>query len=169
MARATLRKAGAEVTRVAYPRRVRRRAPPPDERLFAAKKRARVPFAFFLDELEQHVPISTRPMFGCTAIYVDDKIVAIVREKDASPEDNGIWIATTREHHESLRKELPSMRSIVIFGGGSDTGWQVLPMGALEFEDDAMRACALIARGDPRIGKIPKARRPRKKPKKLKP
>jgi hypothetical protein len=69
-----------------------------------------------------------------------------------------VWLATTEEHHESLRREFPNMRSIQAFGN-KVTGWQVLPADALDFEEAALRACELIAAGDPRIGKVPGARR----------
>jgi hypothetical protein len=39
------------------------------------------------------------------------------------------------------------------------TGWQVLPADAEDFEEAAQRACELVLAGDPRIGKVPGARR----------
>lgn len=102
-------------------------------------------------------------MFGCLAIYVREKIVLILRDKAKPPEDDGVWLATTAEHHESLRREFPSMRSIRVFGT-KVTGWQVLPCDAHDFEWAALRACELIAARDPRIGKVPKQRRVAKKP-----
>ena len=39
------------------------------------------------------------------------------------------------------------------------TGWQVLPVDAPDFEEAALRACELIVARDPRIGKVPGARR----------
>lgn len=115
--------------------------------------KSKVPFAFVLDELEPLGPV-TRPMFGCTAVYVGEKIVLVLREKGA--EDDGVWIATTEEHHASLRKDFPRMRSIAVLGGGGTTGWQLLPADADDFEDAALRACALVRAGDARIGKVPK-------------
>jgi hypothetical protein len=100
-------------------------------------------------------------MFGCEAVYVGEKIVLILRLKEDSTSDNGIWIATTPEHHTSLRKIFPSLKSIDVFGQGV-TGWQVLPSSASDFEESAMLACELILSGDERIGKVPirKAVRP---------
>ena len=125
--------------------------------IFAPVAKKKPPFAFVLDELRAASP-STRPMFGCTAIYVEDKIVMVLRDRPTSPADNGVWIATTREHHASLLPEMPSMRSISVFGP-KITGWQNLPKDALSFEDDVLRACALIRAKDPRIGKVPMRRR----------
>ena len=119
------------------------------------------PFAFVLDLLEPVQPF-TRAMFGCTALYLDDKIVLILRDKEDYPRDNGVWLATTAQHHDSLRRDLPSIRSIELFGGGP-TGWQNLPADAPDFEESVRLVCKLVKKGDPRIGKIPlNKRKPRK-------
>ena len=96
-------------------------------------------------------------MFGCLAVYVKDKIVLILRDKPKSTADNGVWLATTQEHHQSLRGEFPTMRSIQGLGRRV-TGWQVSPVDATDFESAALRACELVLAGDPRIDKIPGAR-----------
>lgn len=118
-----------------------------------------------LDEIASLAPV-TRPMFGCVAVYVEDKIVLILRDKRESRADNGIWLATASEHHESLRREFPRMRSIRVFGK-KPTQWQVLPADDPDFETSAMRACKLILARDPRIGKVPKTRLARKRPARL--
>lgn len=97
-------------------------------------------------------------MFGCLAVYVGEKIVLFLRDKLESPADNGIWLATTTEHHTSLRREFPSIRSIKVLGKPV-TGWQVLPVDAEDFEASALRACEMIVVCDPRIGKLPGRRR----------
>jgi hypothetical protein len=125
--------------------------------VFPIKPKKTVPYEFVLDAVSG-IPIETRPMFGCLAVYVGDKIVLMLREKQKQTEDNGVWLATTEEHHESLRCEFPYMRSIQLFGG-KITGWQVLPADAPDFESAALRACELIVARDPRIGKVPKGRR----------
>jgi hypothetical protein len=137
----------------------RRKKPsiPPDETLFAPKQRKAVPHEFVLDAMAALSPW-TRPMFGCLAVYVGEKIVLILRDKREPDADNGVWLATTLEHHESLRREFPHMRSVGVLGK-KVTGWQVLPAGAPDFEEAALRACELISARDPRIGKVPKAKR----------
>ena len=137
----------------------RRNSPfsPLDDALFAVKQRKAVPHEFVLDAIAALSP-RTRPMFGCLAVYVGDKIVLILRDKRDETADNGVWLATTEEHHESLRREFPNMRSIQVFGK-KVTGWQVLPADAPDFEEAALRACELIVARDPRIGKVPGARR----------
>jgi len=115
-----------------------------------------VPFDFVLSELEDLSPY-TKPMFGCTGVYVGEKIVFILRQKGNPLPDDGVWLATTGEHHQSLQRDFPSMRSIELFGPGP-TGWQVLPEDAEDFEESVLRACQMIRENDPRIGKIPKSR-----------
>lgn len=124
------------------------------------KPRKAVPHEFVLEALFAMAP-KTRPMFGCVAVYVNEKIVLCLREKPASPEDNGVWLATTREHHAGLRREFPNMRSIAVLGKDV-TGWQVLPSDSPDFETAALRACELIVARDPRIGKIPASKKRRK-------
>jgi hypothetical protein len=81
----------------------------------------------------------------------------VLRDRKNDP-DNGVWLATTEEHHRSLHREFPNMRSISILKGAV-TGWQVLPADADDFEEAALHACELVRKRDPRIGKVP-SRRP---------
>lgn len=119
------------------------------------KTKTSIPFTFAIDNLFTAEPI-VKPMFGAFAIYIGNKIVLILRDKN--DEDSGVWIATTPEHHTSLKKDFPTMRSIKIFGSGVSS-WQVLPMDDDDFETNVNRACEFILRGDERIGKIPKPKK----------
>src|SRR5688572_2664903 len=123
----------------------------PDDTCFAVKQRKTTPYPFVLDALAVLLP-KTRSMFGCLAIYVGEKIVLALRDKRDDTADNGVWLATTEEHHKSLRRDFPNMRSIQVLGK-KVTGWQVLPVDAPDFEEAALRACELILE-DPRIGKV---------------
>ncbi|HXX27417.1 MAG TPA: hypothetical protein VEI99_03080 [Terriglobales bacterium] len=138
-----------------------RRNTPLASAAFPFKQRKPVPHQFVLDAIAPLSPY-TRPMFGCLAIYVKDKIVLILRDKPESIADNGVWLATSEEHHNSLRSEFPQMRSIQVLRKPV-TAWQVLPADAPDFEETALRACELVLAGDPRIGKSPGSRRPGKK------
>jgi hypothetical protein len=137
---------------------LRRKTPvlPLDGALFAIQRRKPVPHDFVLEALAALSP-ATRPMFGCLAVYVEDKIVLILRDKPNPAADNGVWLATTKDHHESLRREFPNMRSIEVLGK-KVTGWQVLPADAPDFEEAALHACELVVARDPRIGKVPASR-----------
>jgi hypothetical protein len=137
----------------------------PDVAPFSVQQRKRIPHEFVLGALAAISP-RTRSMFGCLAVYVQEKIVLILRDKSGQTTDNGVWLATTVEHHLSLRREFPNMRSIQVLGkmgkqalGKQVTGWQLLPADAPDFEEAALHACELIVARDPRIGKVPGARR----------
>ena len=52
----------------------------------------------------------------------------------------------TAEHHESLRREFPNLRSIQTFGK-KVAGWQVLPVDAADFEEAALQACDWLLAG----------------------
>lgn len=129
--------------------------------LFAARKKKTIPFEFVLDELESVRPW-TRPMFGCIAVYVEEKIMFILRDKK-NDGDNGVWVATTKEHHASLLRELPSLRSIRVLGTG-ETNWQIIPVDSDDFEDSVLLACSMVRARDPRIGKVPSAKKKRRTP-----
>jgi hypothetical protein len=125
---------------------------------FLAVKRKAVPHEFVLDAIAPASP-ETRPMFGCLAVYVKDKIVCVLRDKrNETADDDGMWLATTVEHHASLRRDFPNLRSIGVLGK-EVTGWQILPASAPDFEEAALRACEFILASDPRIGKVAASRR----------
>ena len=130
---------------------------PAVDSVFAVKRRKTVPYEFVLDAITPVSP-ETRPLFGCLAVYVGQKIVFALRDKPDHTADNGVWLATIKEHHESLRREFPNMRSIGVLGKDV-TGWQILPADAPDFEAAALHACEFVVAGDPRIGKIPGRRR----------
>jgi hypothetical protein len=118
------------------------------------KKEIAIPFDFVLEQLYS-VNVEIRPMFGCFALYVHNKIVLILRERKTSTKDNGVWVATSKEHHASLKSDFPSMRSIKILGG-MKSNWQNLPAEADDFEEMVIRACEMILRRDNRIGREPR-------------
>lgn len=92
-------------------------------------------------------------MFGVTTIYIGNKILIGLRDKSTSPESNGLWIATSKEHHESLVNDLPSLQSIPVLGD-KGTSWQMIAADDDAFEEQAIKVCEFIKKHDPRIGKI---------------
>ena len=116
-----------------------------------------IPFTFVLDYLYPKEPV-VKPMFGCYALYLGKKIYLILRKRNVHKHINGVWIATNRVHHESLRKLMPSMRSIDILGK-EPTNWQLISETSADFESSVIHACELVKKGDPRIGVIPKKKK----------
>src|SRR5580658_6336420 len=141
------------------PRATRRSSERPE--ILSGKHHQPLPYEFVLDALAPLSPV-TRPMFGCHALYVEEKIVLILRDRPKARRDNGVWLATTAAHHDSLRADFPRMRSIGLLGK-TVTNWQILPADAADFEESARHACELIRGGDPRIGRVPKPKRRRLK------
>jgi hypothetical protein len=122
-----------------------------------------IPFDFIFDYLLP-LEVTVKPLFGMYMIYAGERIILVLRDRKNQPETNGIWVATNKGHQKSLKKDFPVLRS---FAGpksaDSGTGWQMIPAEADDFEATAIRICELIVRRDPRIGKIPVPKKPRKK------
>lgn len=124
------------------------------------KGKPAIPFEFVLENLSR-LDFTVKAFFGCHSIYVGDKIVLTLRKKKEHPRDNGIWIATSTEHHASLQKIFPNMRPIGVFGNAGN--WQILPMDADDFEESVNKVCELVLKNDPRIGRIPAKKKPKPK------
>lgn len=120
-----------------------------------AKKQKTIPFEFAIENIFSLEP-RVRPMFGAHAVYVGEKLVFILRDKNDS--DSGVWISTEIKDHDSLRKDFPNMHSIYIFETPV-TAWQVLDKEDDDFEKNVNHLCDLILKGDSRIGKIPKPKK----------
>ncbi|MBX2965064.1 MAG: hypothetical protein KF845_02880 [Cyclobacteriaceae bacterium] len=117
------------------------------------EKRNPIAFSFVLELLLPIEPV-IKPMFGCHALYVGEKIVLITRNKPQHPEDNGVWVCLHAEHLTEIKKEFPSLRSVQLLGS-KETRWQNLSPDAADFEESISKICELIRKGDQRIGKIP--------------
>lgn len=123
------------------------------------KASKKIPFDFVLDELATLEP-RVKPMFGSYGVYVGDLFVMVLRQRSSHPEANGVWLATTAQHHESLRKHFPNMTSVFLLSDGkAETNWQMLPEEADDFEQAVIKLCRLILMGDERIGTIPKPKK----------
>lgn len=128
----------------------------------AAKPVKKIPFEFVIEELFQLEP-RVNPMFGCHAVYVGEKLMLILRDKPDHTESNGIWISTAEEHHASLKKDFPTATTVAILTSpGRETPWRMIHKDDEHFEEYALKLCDLIRKKDPRIGKIPKAKKKKK-------
>ena len=107
-----------------------------------------MPHEFILDFLSP-LDVVVRKMFGNHAIYVGNKIFLATRENKENTINNGIWIGTSFDHHDSLIKQFPSIRNLQAYNVKK---WLLLPSSAENFESAAREICELIKAGDPRIG-----------------
>ena len=107
-----------------------------------------IPHDFVLDYLYP-LPTRTKKMFGNYAVYVENKIVLATRQNENKPIDNGIWVATSEEYHQSLKEEFSSLTNLTLY---NIKKWLLLPIAADDFEEVAISLCELIKQNDPRIG-----------------
>jgi len=100
-------------------------------------------------------------MFSGFAVYVGERIVFMLRDHEKSPQDNGVWLVLgegSDPDDPGLHREFPSLRRIELLR--SKIGhWLLIPSDSPTFETEALHACDLVLRRDPRIGRVPKSRR----------
>ena len=125
------------------------------------KLKKRPPYEFILEELAD-VVTDIKPMFGAYGLYRGHDILMILRKKEKFDNDSGLWLAVVNGYYDSVRKDIPELRDLEMFGPGP-TSWQVLGEDLVNFEETALNICELIKAKDPRIGRTPKARMKKKK------
>ncbi|HKN21286.1 MAG TPA: hypothetical protein VJX73_07715 [Terracidiphilus sp.] len=124
------------------------------------KPKQKPPHAFVLEALAPLEP-EVRRMFSGFAVYIGDRIVCMLRDHLRSPQDNGLWLVLSETTHPAdplLRREFPSLRPIELLGDKIGH-WLLLPSDGPDFEKEALHACDLLLRHDPRLGRVPKSRR----------
>lgn len=102
-----------------------------------------------------------RRMFSGFAVYLDDRIVCMLRDHPKSPRDNGVWLVLSESVDPTdpeLHREFPSIRSIELLRN-KISHWLLIPSDSPSFEREALHACDLLLRHDHRFGRIPKSRR----------
>ena len=118
---------------------------------------------FVLEELQSLLSpdrLRVKAMFGSHAVYVDEKIVFILRHRGTP--DDGVWVALSDAGHaRSLVSEFPTLRGIEMFAQRAFEDWLLLPEDGEGFEESAMGLCALLGKRDAPLGKVPKGRKKR--------
>ena len=111
-----------------------------------------IPFDFVYDYLPRNV--ITKSMFGMYYIYLNKKIVLILRKASKNLDMNGIWVATSKKYHQSLELEIPALADFVLDNGEMhDSEWRLIKVNDDDFEEAGIKVCELISHGDKRIGK----------------
>jgi hypothetical protein len=111
-----------------------------------------IPFDFVLDYLPNGIIV--KKMFGMHYIYLGKRIMLILRKRNNEPEWNGVWVATSWAHHESLKNEVPEFGAFSFEGDERQGNWLMISDDAEDFEGAAIKVCELISHGDLRIGKV---------------
>jgi hypothetical protein len=125
-----------------------------------AKPKRKPPHSFVLDALAPLNP-EVRRMFSGFAVYLDDRIVFMLRDHAKSVRDNGVWLVLSEGMDPAdpeLRREFPSIRSIELLRNKIGH-WLLIPADSPGFEMEALHACDLLLRHDARLGRIPQSRR----------
>jgi hypothetical protein len=128
----------------------------------ALKAKRTIPYPFILDALSSLEP-ETRRIFSGFGVYIGDKIVLMLRDRPKYPEDNGLWLVlseTANPADPTIRRDFPSLRPIRLLGGKIGH-WQLIPADSTTFEAEALHACELLLKRDPRLGRVPESRRGR--------
>lgn len=111
------------------------------------------PFDFILNHLPRNIIV--QPAIGMFYIYWNKKIVLIARQTKKNPQHNGLWIPSSREHHASLKQEIPAITDFVFDEGQEiDSAWLLLNDQHNDFENAATTLCDLITYRDIRIGRV---------------
>ena len=105
-------------------------------------------------------------MFSGFAVYVEEKIVLMLRDSPKQPKDNGVWLVfleTANLADPGIREDFPSLRLIDLLGG-KIAHWRLIPADSSTFESEALHACELLLKRDGRFGRIPQSRQTPTKP-----
>jgi hypothetical protein len=120
----------------------------------------KIPFAFAIEELDALSPV-IKPMFGGCIVYIGEKMTLFLCDREKLPGFKGVLLATTPEDYRSLAREFSSTRDM----GAQKIGkhpWLHIPAEAADFEEQVLKACELILKGDQRIGRTPEEKKARK-------
>jgi hypothetical protein len=111
-----------------------------------------MPYDFILDYLPEHIVVKQN--FGMFYIYLNKKMMLILRRAASNQDMNGIWVTSSKQHHRSLQEDVPALGDFVLDNGEvHDSDWRFLKDGHEDFEESAIKLCELISHGDKRIGK----------------
>jgi len=100
-------------------------------------------------------------MFSGFAVYIGDRLFMMLRDHVKFPEDNGVWLVLAEgvdPADASLRRDWPSLRAIRLLGNKINH-WLLIASHGDDFETEAMHACDLVLRSDPRLGRVRQSRR----------
>jgi hypothetical protein len=125
-----------------------------------SKPKMKHPHPFVLEAISSLNP-EVRRLFSGFAVYVGNRIFMVLRDHAKCPRDNGMWLVLSEgvdPADPSLHRDLPSLRPIQTLGNKM-SHWLLIPSDGVDFEREALYACHLILRYDPRLGRIPHSRR----------
>lgn len=111
----------------------------------------KVPYDFVLRYLYPVRP-QIKKMIGCYGLFVNKKLLLLLRERQNQPEFNGIFLATQPRFFDTLQNEI-HVSNMNFDIDGDPHSWIFLSEDLADFDDKVKKACELIKAGDERIGK----------------
>ena len=112
------------------------------------------PLRWVVEPLEEEPSYLEKAMFGARGCYLHGRLVLVLAARKGPWQ--GLLIPTDKRHHGSLKEELQGLMVHAILAK-----WLYLPEACEDFEETASRLVDLIREEDPRIGVLPKPRKPR--------
>ena len=91
-------------------------------------------------------------MIGCYGLFVNKKLLLLLRDRDNQPEFNGIFVATQPEFFDALQHEIHTSKMEFDLDGEAHS-WIFLSEDLPDFNAKVKKACEMIKAGDVRIGK----------------
>ena len=111
----------------------------------------KVPYDFVLRYLYPLRPV-IKKMLGCYALFLDKKLIMLLRERENQPEFNGIFIATQPKYFEGLQNQI-HFSNMTFDLDGVPHSWIFLSEDLEDFEEKTKKTCEMIKENDVRIGK----------------
>ena len=117
------------------------------------------PYEWIVEELRSHQTYLEKNMFSCRACYCHGKLL-LVLASGKEKEWNGLLIPTSREFHQAILDDYPSLSPHPVLGK-----WLYLSAKDENFEELATEIAELAYKNDDRLGVLPteKKRKPKKK------
>ena len=91
-------------------------------------------------------------MLGGYAIFENQKLLLLLRNRENQPEFNGVFVATKPEFFDALQKEIHFSKMNFNLDGVIHS-WIFLSEDLADFDDKVKKTCEMIKAGDERIGK----------------
>lgn len=111
----------------------------------------KVPYDFVLRYLYPVTP-KIKKMLGCYGLFVNEKLLLLLRDRGNQPEFNGIFVATQPEFFDALQIQIHVSNMIFNLDGVPHT-WIFLSEDLADFDAKVKKTCEMIKAGDERIGK----------------
>ncbi len=111
----------------------------------------KVPFDFVLRYLYPVRP-QIKKMLGCYGLFVNKKLLLLLRDRANQPEFNGIFVATQPEFFDALQNQIHISNMNFNLDGVPHT-WIFLSEDLEDFDEKVKKTCEMIKVGDERIGK----------------